>query len=138
LVWNGHRTKQGDVVLVAGEGFAGYPRRLKALESKYGIEAPSNFFISERAANFSDSVNTKFVADSIRAVCAKPGLIVIDTMHRNTEADENSAQDIGVFINNIDTHFKPLGAAVLIVHHSGHNDKGRSRGSSAIRGGGRW
>lgn len=28
---------------------------------------------------------------------------------------------------------KPLGAAVLIVHHSGHGDKQRSRGSSSIR-----
>jgi putative DNA primase/helicase len=26
-----------------------------------------------------------------------------------------------------------LGAAVLLVHHSGHGDKDRARGSSAIR-----
>jgi RecA-family ATPase len=67
-------------------------------------------------------------------VCANPALIVIDTLPRNTTADENSAQDIGIVINNIETYFKPLGAAVLIVHHSVHADKNRSRGSSAIRG----
>jgi hypothetical protein len=49
------------------------------------------------------------------------------------DGDENSSQDIGKFIHNLDTHIKPLGAAVLIVHHTGHSDKQRSRGSSSIR-----
>jgi hypothetical protein len=47
--------------------------------------------------------------------------------------DENSSSDIGQFVANIDNHLKPLGAAVLIVHHSGHGTSQRSRGSSSIR-----
>ncbi len=51
----------------------------------------------------------------------------------NTTGDENSSQDIAAFIGNIDKHIKPLGAAALVVHHSGHGQKDRSRGSSSIR-----
>ncbi len=133
LSWNDHQTKHADVVIVAGEGYSGYQRRLKALELKYCQKAPTNLFISQQPAQLLDPGNTRLLADSIRAICAKPGLIIIDTLHRNMDGDENSSQDIGKFISNIDLHLKPMGAAVLVVHHSGHSTKERSRGSSSIR-----
>jgi len=37
--WHDYRTKQTDVVIIAGEGFAGMQRRLKALEGKLHILA---------------------------------------------------------------------------------------------------
>lgn len=133
LDWHGCRTKQTDVAIVAGEGFAGLARRLKALEAKYQQTAPKRLFISERPADFLDGQNIGWVADSIKALCPTPGLVIIDTLHRNMTGDENSSQDIAAFIGNIDRHIKPLGAAALIVHHSGHGQKDRSRGSSSIR-----
>jgi hypothetical protein len=133
LDWCGLHAKQTDVVIVAGEGFAGMARRLKALELKYGTKAPARLFISERPADLLDEQSAAQVAESIKALCRNPGLVTIDTMHRNMQGDENSSQDIGVFIGNLDNYFKPLGAAVLVVHHSGHGPKDRSRGSSAIR-----
>jgi very-short-patch-repair endonuclease len=61
-------------------------------------------------------------------------LIVIDTLHRNFGAgDENSSKDFAQFLNNIDRQLKPCGATILVIHHSGHGDKERGRGSSAIR-----
>jgi hypothetical protein len=131
--WHGHRTQQIDVVVIAGEGFAGIRRRLKALGSKYRMNAPTRLFISERPAQLMDARNSQWVADTIKEICPHPGLIIVDTLHRNMEGDENSSQDIGKFINNLDNFLKPLGAAVLIVHHSGHGQKDRSRGSSSIR-----
>jgi hypothetical protein len=133
LEWHGQRTKQTDVVIVAGEGFAGMARRLKALELKHSMRAPVSLFISKRPADLLDEDSAKQVASAIKATCHNPGLVIIDTMHRNMTGDENSSQDIGLFINNLDEHLKPLGAAVLVVHHSGHGAKDRSRGSSAIR-----
>jgi hypothetical protein len=133
LSWNDHRTKQADVVIVAGEGYSGYRRRLKALELKHCQKATANLFISQRPAQLLDPGNTRLLADSIKTICPKPGLIIIDTLHRNMDGDENSSQDIGKFISNIDLHLKPMGAAVLVVHHSGHSTKERSRGSSSIR-----
>jgi hypothetical protein len=133
LEWHGYRTKQTDVVIVAGEGFAGLARRLRALECKYQLKAPANLFVSTRPAQLMDPLNAQAVAHSVKELCPNPGLIIIDTLHRNMEGDENSSQDIGKFISNLDTYLKPLGAAVLIVHHSGHGQKDRSRGSSSIR-----
>lgn len=131
--WHGYRVQKMDVVIVAGEGHAGMRRRLKALESKYQTKAPARLSISQQPANLIDEVNAQWIADTIKATCPNPGFIVVDTMHRNMNGDENSSQDIGRFIFNLDSFFKPLGAAVLVVHHSGHGDKQRSRGSSSIR-----
>lgn len=131
--WHDHQTRQVDVVVIAGEGFHGIKRRVKALEMKYQVPAPANLFISEHGAQLLDTRNTEWVANTIRTLCPNPGLVIIDTLHRNMEGDENSSQDIGIFIRNLDSFIKPLGAAVLIVHHSGHGDKNRSRGSSSIR-----
>ncbi len=133
IAWHGCRTKPVDVVVVAGEGHAGMARRLKALESKYQRQAPERLFISQRPANLIDGANAQWIADTIKASCSNPGLVIVDTLHRNMDGDENSSQDIGRFIANLDGFFKPLGAAVLVVHHSGHGDKQRSRGSSSIR-----
>lgn len=133
LDWCGFRTTQADVLIIAGEGFAGISRRLKALELKYGVEAPARLFISQRPANLSDATDVQWIADTIKATCSNPGLVIIDTLHRNMDGDENNSQDIGRFIANLDSFFKPLGAAVLVVHHSGHGQKDRSRGSSSIR-----
>lgn len=64
----------------------------------------------------------------------KPALIAIDTLHRNFGGgDENSAADFGQFLNHIDVMRHELGAAVVIVHHSGHSKADRSRGSSSIK-----
>lgn len=131
--WHTYRTKPVDVVVIAGEGFAGMARRLKALESKYQMQAPARLFISQRPANLIDGANAQWVADTIKSTCPNPGLVIIDTLHRNMDGDENSSQDIGRFVANLDGFFKPLGAAVLVVHHSGHGQKDRSRGSSSIR-----
>ena len=131
--WHDYSTKQADVVIVAGEGFAGLSRRVKALEQKYNMRAPESLHISKRPAQLMDENNAQWVADTIKAMCSNPGLIIIDTLHRNIEGDENSSQDIAKFISNLDNYLKPLGAAVLVVHHSGHGQKDRSRGSSSIR-----
>ena len=134
IKWNEHKTKQADVIYIMGEGFSGIGRRLKALEHKYQVPTPERLFISQQPAQFLDIKNVEQVANSIKAISTDAGLVVIDTLHRNMSGDENSSQDIGKFINHIDLHLKPLGVAVLIVHHSGHGQKERSRGSSSIRG----
>lgn len=131
--WHGFRTKPIDVVVIAGEGFAGMARRLKALESKYQMKSPVGLMISERPAQLLDETNVQWVADTVKKLCQNPGLVIVDTLHRNMDGDENSSQDIAKFIANLDIFFKPLGVAVLVVHHSGHGDKQRSRGSSSIR-----
>jgi RecA-family ATPase len=133
MPWHNLETEQGAVVVVAGEGFAGMKRRLRALEVKYDMKAPEQLYISKQPSIFNNHVNAAMVADSINAACPNPSLVIFDTLHRNFDGDENSSQEIGAFIGNIDTYLRPMGCATLIVHHSGHGSKDRGRGSSAIR-----
>jgi|CXWL01.1.fsa_nt_gi RecA-family ATPase len=133
LSWHDFDTQQSDVLIIAGEGFTGLKRRLKALECKYNTKAPESLYISKQPSVFNESVNAAMVAQSIKEICPNPGLVIFDTLHRNSSGDENSSKDIGEFIGNIDAFLKPSGCAVLIVHHSGHGQKDRSRGSSAIK-----
>ena len=133
--WNGNATEQGKVVYLAGEGFNGMKMRFKALTEKYQTNTNDVFF-SELPASLLDKDNTDEVYRGIIKVCPKPTLIIIDTLHRNFGAgDENSAKDFGIFLDHITRLIRALGSSVLIVHHSGHSDSDRGRGSSSIRGG---
>jgi hypothetical protein len=133
LPFHGKETTQGNVLYIAGEGFSGLKKRFMALSQEYGYLAKGLYF-SKQPAALMDKQNALDVAEAVKAI-GNVSLIVIDTLHRNMGAgDENSSRDWGEFQNNIDNYLRPLGAAVLIVHHSGHNETGRSRGSSSIRG----
>jgi len=133
LSYNGLLTKQGSVAYICGEGFRAIGRRVKALQSKYGVDISEKLFISEQPGAFIDLSVTQTVAEAIKAI-GDVSLVIIDTYHRNMGGgNENSADDFGLVLRNIDAFLKPLGVTVLIVHHSGHLDVGRSRGSSAIR-----
>ena len=62
-------------------------------------------------------------------------LIIIDTLHRNSTGDENSSKDFATILKQCDELRLATGATIMLVHHSGHGDKNRSRGSSSIKGG---
>ena len=75
-----------------------------------------------------DKASTERVMTRVKEI-GDIGLIVIDTFHRNLGGgNEDSAADIATFLSNIDTYLKPIGAAIVIIHHSGHGNKERSRG----------
>ncbi|MFA9203612.1 MAG: helicase RepA family protein [Flavobacteriales bacterium] len=139
--WHGHKTKQGAVIYIAGEGMNGISKRFKAWSMHNNTElhnAP--LFVSKRSAQLSDEALAKEAADVVSGICSEhsitPALIVIDTLARNFgAADENSTRDMNAFISNVDSLLRiPYNACVLIVHHAGHGDKNRGRGSSALKG----
>jgi AAA domain len=129
------------VVIIAGEGHFGLRRRLKALAQHLGKEEAlrqAPLVISETGAAFIEP-------DSLRAVTAAialqaqeygaPALIIVDTLHRNLGAgDENSSKDMGQFVQAADTLRTQFDAAVLVIHHCGHHNKDRARGSSSLWG----
>lgn len=129
----GHKVTQGSVVYIAGEGYSGLTKRMKALEIKYNTQAPK-LFLSKTAAALTDVASSIEVRQAIDAICSDAALVIIDTLHRNFGAgDENSATDFGAFCSNVDSYIRKNGESVLIVHHSGHTDAERSRGSSSIK-----
>ena len=137
--WQGRNVKQGPVVYLAGEGHFGIKRRLKAWAIENNaerelIDAP--LLVSDRGAALNSNGDLIEVMEAIDAAAqahGSPALIVVDTLHRNMTGDENSAQDMGAYFNAVDELRTRYGATVLTVHHSGHNEAQRARGSSSIR-----
>lgn len=134
--WHGHKTKQGTVVVIAGEGHRGLAMRMQALKQKYNMK-PNNIYFSTKSVNLLDSDAVTRVGNILDGLALEmpPCAIFIDTMHRNMHGDENSSEDMALFLANMEFLAKKYNAAITPVHHSGHGDKGRARGSSAIKAG---
>jgi hypothetical protein len=138
--WHGHRVTRGAVAYIAGEGHAGIQKRFKAWALHHQCEdalrrAP--LLVSEQGAAFTDPDSLASVIHALDDLQDRYGplaLVVIDTLHRNLgPGDENSSKDVGAFVAAIDTLRLRYECSALIVHHTGHGDKGRARGSSALR-----
>ena len=138
--WHGHAVKQGAVFYIAGEGHNGLARRFKAWELATGVSLKgAPLYKSHRAAQLYDATEAAIVADSIKQLSEQhgcnPAAVFIDTLARNMGGDENSTEDMNGFIQHLDVYLRqPYKACVIVVHHSGAADKGRSRGSTALRG----
>lgn len=63
---------------------------------------------------------------------AELDLIVVDTLARNFMGDENSAKEMGQFVEGCETLRRSFKTAVLVIHHEGITT-GRDRGSPALR-----
>lgn len=134
--WHGCRVKQGPVIVLIGEGYGGFSRRLKAWETENNVSLEgAPFFVSSRRAGLpSETEAVIAAADAAVAEHGVPVVMVIDTLARHIEGDENSPIDMGRFIVACDTLRERYQCAVLVVHHSGHADKGRARAHSSLPG----
>lgn len=134
--WQGNATAAGGVFYIAGEGFAGFKRRLRAWEMHTGESlATAPLFFSRRSAALMDAGNAQAVIEAVRALQAdhgKPALIVVDTLHRNMGGDESSTRDMALFLQSMDAMRAELEAAALVVHHPGLMDATRGRGSGSL------
>ncbi|MBV2120515.1 MAG: AAA family ATPase [Candidatus Thiodiazotropha sp. (ex Ctena orbiculata)] len=140
--WNDKPVEQGPVVIIAGEGHFGYSRRLKAWGLAHDMEAElaeSPLLISNTATAIMDDRAFEEMIKTLQAVAdqhdGKLQMVVIDTLARNIgPGDEDSSKDIAEYYRRCDHLRLMFGCTVLTVHHSGHADKNRSRGSSNIKG----
>ena len=138
--FHGRQVKEGPVLYLAGEGHNGLRRRLAAWEKENKISLKdARLAISTKAAALTDRMAVEEVIRAIEEILTpieeKPALLIVDTLARNFGiGDENSAQDMGIFIAELDRIRTTYGCSVLIVHHSGVADKNRGRGSTALRG----
>ena len=137
--WFGKKTTQGPVFIIIGEGKNGILKRIRAWEKVTGVKVPRGcLFISKRGVALNQQRDASAVSDEIHRMSeqygVKPAMVIIDTLARNFgDGDENSAQDMGEFINNVSNEIRaPFECAVVIVHHSGHGQD-RARGSSSLR-----
>jgi hypothetical protein len=136
--WLDLPTARGAVFVIAGEGYSGFRNRLKAIaKHRKRTLTGAPLFFSNAAISLNDPTSVLTARREIEQLTEKPALIIIDTLHRNAGgADENSAKDISSVLKEIDSKLRVFGSscAVLIVHHSGHGEKTRARGSSSLYG----
>jgi phage/plasmid primase-like uncharacterized protein len=131
--WHGHKVKEElKTLYILGEGFRGASMRFKALSQKYSL-TPKNIRLSRRSINLLDNREADEIIKIVTELDFIPDIIIIDTLHRNMVGDENSSEDMAMYFKSIELLARRLDAAIVTVHHSGHGDKGRSRGSSSIK-----
>ena len=134
-----HAVRQGPVFYIAGEGHNGFARRAAAWSKANDIPLQGvPFFKSSRAVIITDDSSVAELIDTIDEMVqqhGEPQLIVIDTLARSMgAADENSTKEMGAAIRAIDECRDAYDCTVLAVHHTGHGNKDRARGSSALLG----
>lgn len=137
--FHGRTVKRGAVIYICGEGQNGIMRRLTAWERHHGGSlAGAPLYVSHVAAQFLSAESVKAVVAAIDAVAQEAGdvaLIVIDTLNRNMgPGDESSTSDMTAFVAAVDEVKDRYQATALTVHHTGHGNKERARGSMALLG----
>nr|BAR33134.1 putative uncharacterized protein [uncultured Mediterranean phage uvMED] len=138
--WHGHKVKQSNVLYLCGEGVRGLGRRVYSWGTLNEHQDISDMplFISNRGSRMLDEkdfILLKDTANKIEAEHGEIGLIVVDTLQRNFGGggNENSTEDMSTFIERIDDLRDTYGSTIAIVHHTGHSNSGRARGSSVIQ-----
>ena len=133
--WLGRDVKGGPVIYIAAEGFGGLKLRVSALllHSEYDVKTECAFL--NRPINFLEPDEVQALIKVIQEARLEPALIIVDTLARSfVGGDENSAQEMGRFIDGVETVKRETGAAVLVIHHTGKNEQRGARGSSALIG----
>jgi 5S rRNA maturation endonuclease (ribonuclease M5) len=132
----GYKTQPATVLYLAGEGYMGVGRRIKAYEEFYGRSLTDKpLLVSNRGSRIGDDEEFAMLQDVCRDIEAEHGnigMIVVDTLARNYGLNENSTEDMNKFIQRIDELKEEFNASMVIVHHTGHGANGRARGSSVL------
>ena len=137
--FHGRPVVRGPVIYVAGEGRRGVVRRVNAWAKAHSIKlSDMSLYVSRTAVGINNGNNLSELKSEIRSIAEEfgsPALIILDTLARNFgDGDENDTRDMTSFIAEIDRLNDEFDCASLIVHHAGHGEKGRARGSSALKG----
>ena len=133
----GNQSFKRPVLYICAEGQRGVKRRLSAWQqAQYDLKGIP-LYLSDRAVRIGDKDDFERLVQEIEAVKAVEGdigMIVVDTFQRcfsGGGGNENSAEDVGNFITQLDGLIATYGCNVCLVHHSGHEGN-RARGSSVI------
>ena len=133
LDWFGKPTKQGPILYVAAEGANGMMRRFEGWAMHRGVTLCDDVYLSQQPLMFPQSRDQ--VVEAARQLEIEPAMIVLDTLNRTMEGEENSSTDFAAFIQSVDQIRAQFpGVTILIVHHLGKDAARGARGSSAIHG----
>jgi len=133
--WFGNKVRHGTVVYLAGEGHHGLRGRVAAWKQHKGVSG-LDMWLSRHGLDLNTPQGYQKTVDAVRALPNPPEIIVVDTLHRFLDGDENSASDAKSMLDACGAMIHEFDCSVVLVHHTGVNAEAqhRARGSSAWRG----
>ena len=133
--WCGHKTKSCQVLYLVGEGQKGLRTRIRAWQQHHRV-SENDFHVLPKADDLDREEVFTVLAEEVGQLGLRPGIIVVDTLHRYFSGDENSARDAKAMLESCAKLMDRFGCAVILVHHTGlaADAQHRARGSSAWRG----
>lgn len=134
--WQGKATQGGLVLYVSAEGTAGLGKRIRAWLVTNDQEADDLDigWVTEGLPVYAGSADLDTLFARFEELDRHPTLIILDTLQRCFEGNENETQDMGAFVSGCDRLRRDCKATVLVVHHS-NADGIRERGNTALRAG---
>jgi putative DNA primase/helicase len=133
--WFSNKVRSGTVVYLAGEGHHGLRGRVAAWKQYKGVSG-LDMWLSRYGLDLNTPQGYQKTADALRALPNTPEIIVVDTLHRFLDGDENSAADAKSMLDACAAMISEFECSVILVHHTGVSVEAqhRARGSSAWRG----
>lgn len=126
------------ILYIAAEAAGSFGKRGRALLKRMGVDKLPFKVIKHPLKFVKDQEDAKGVVAEIERLKREEdieiGLVVVDTLATTFEGgNENSSEDMGMYISNMKyiQHFGNTG--VLIVHHSGKDQAAGARGHSSLR-----
>ncbi len=136
-LWQGLPTERGYVLYIAAEGGTGIGQRALSWLTERGIspaEANNVAWLTEAIPVYAESEDMDILLERVNEeVKIQPGLVIVDTLARCFDGDENTQLDMGRFVRGIDRMRQEFQATVIVVHHT-RLDGDRERGNTALRG----
>ncbi len=135
--WHGHEVKKGFVLYVAAEGGPGIGKRVRAwLQAKKAQTSQADVaWLIESLSIYKDSSDMDALMSRLDDEMERaPVLIIVDTLARCFDGDENQQEDMGRFVAGLDKLRHEYGATLVAIHHT-RLDGDRERGNTAFRGG---
>ena len=130
---HGFECQAGRVLYILAEGGAAMMgNRAKAWIKHHSRECTSDFAILDQAVTLSSQESVDRLLDDMEGETWD--LVIVDTLARCMDGDENSVKDMNLEIKGCDYIRRKTGVAVLLVHHSGKDQSKGMRRSTALLG----
>ncbi|MGF1628535.1 MAG: AAA family ATPase [Kiloniellaceae bacterium] len=134
--YRGRRVKGGPVVYVACEGATGFRARMTAYRQRFELSdrtADVPLYLVPDMLGLPTDQNALITSIRLTLGQVRPVLIVLDTLNRSLEGDENAPKDMTAYVRACDAIRDAFGCAVIVVHHCGTEGK-RPRGHTSLTG----
>jgi hypothetical protein len=133
--WHNNPVQRGAVLYIAGEGVGGLGKRIKAWQAHHKLTADVPFYVLPTAVRFREPEDVERLLRTIDNLDTKFSAVFVDTVARALlGGDENSATDMGLFVDACEIVKRHCECAVVAIHHSGKDAARGMRGSTALLG----